>query len=130
MRNIELVEWFEERLENLQVLDETRAYMVGLFYDMHCGGDRDLSNESIVLVYAEAVQMGDFRRYQRCADWGLWVSVCAPESLEAPDVVTELSMSCYEACDRIMLRKWPAFNELATSFPVIVEDARHGMFSR
>lgn len=126
MRNDQLIEWFQERLAALAVEEETRAYIVGLFSEMRRTDDhdREMSDESMVLAFATAVRVGSFQGFQRVGDWGLWVSVYAPESVESPDVVHEISMLSYDACDRIMLRRWPSFNELARRLPEIVESAR------
>lgn len=124
MRNIELIRWFGERFKDLDVSYETNAYIVRVFHDMTFGGHVDMSNESVVLAYAEATNAGNFEKFQRIGDWCVWVSVMAPQSLVSPDVVTHLGAKSYETCDRLMMKRWLAFNELATRLPNIVDMSR------
>lgn len=70
MKNNELSAWFETRLKHVNVEEDTRAYIVGLFLEMSVSSAGDMSNESIVL--ANAIETGDFCLFKRCADWILW----------------------------------------------------------
>lgn len=128
MRNNELSKWLDENLKELRAGDDTRSYVIGVFCEFLNSGDHDMSRESMVLSYAHAVHVGEFCHFKRCGDWSLWASVYAPDSIETPAVVIELGMRCYDACDRIMLRKWPVFNELAARLPEITENTRRLLF--
>jgi hypothetical protein len=128
MRKDDLTEWLDERLHEAPFEDEMRAYVFQVLESFRHGGDRDLSDESIVLLYAKAIQSGDFESFQRVADWSLWVASYAPQSLSEPAVVEELGMRSYDACDRIMMRKWPVFGQLAVQLPNVVITVRKHVF--
>jgi hypothetical protein len=128
MMKDDLTEWLDERLRETPFDDDLRAYVFSVLEGFRHGGDRDLSDESIVLVYASAVQNGDFASFQRVGDWSLWVASYAPQSLAEPDVVEQLGMRSFDACDRLMMRKWPVFAQLAVTLPDVVFQVRQHVF--
>lgn len=128
MRKDELTEWLESRIEATELERDMKAYVFNVLDSFRQADSRDMSNESVVLVYADAVRCGSFVSFQRVADWSLFVASYAPQSLVSPDVVNELGMRSYDACDRLMNRQWPVFSRLASEFPFVVTCVRKHVF--
>lgn len=128
MKNNELSAWFETRLKHVNVEEDTRAYIVGLFLEMSVSSAGDMSNESIVLAYANAIETGDFCLFKRCADWILWAGVHVPTNFESFELASNIGMKSYASCDRIMMHKWPVFKQLSSQLPEIIGNTRRKLF--
>jgi len=128
MKNDDLLEYLEERLACLDAAEDTVSYIISVFHAMNTSPDKDLSDVSVVLAYSAALQSGAFEGFQVVADWCLWASVYVPESLDSPDLIFDIGMKSYDACDRIVLKTWPCFNELSLRLPEIVYEARRSVF--
>lgn len=119
-----LDEWFFENLEGISCSDDARAYVAGVLAAFR-SAKNDLGNESVSIAYLEAKQQGEFGRYQRVGDWILWTSVIHPKRFDVDRSLYESLVSLsYDACDRILMRKWKLYNELARNFTTISKDTR------
>lgn len=124
-----LLGWLRMRLEPSDLDPDLQAYVVGVLDSMRRGGCRDLSDESVVLAYSLAVRTGEFVRFQTLADWTLWVSSFAPQSVAEPELIEQLGMMSYAACDRMMRGRWPVFAVLALRLPDVISVVRSHVFA-
>lgn len=118
--------WFMERLEGLSYRPETLAYVAGVMKTLgHPNVGDDLSGQSVVLAYRDAVLDGGFAAFQRIGDWVLWADVVLPRSIEpSKDVVHAIGQSSYRSCHRILRGQWALYEELADELPQLVVHVR------
>lgn len=113
-----LVTYFGDRLEKLRVHEDTRSYILGVFNDMG-RGIGDLSDESMVLRYYDAVLTGDFKKFQMIGDYVLWATAMVPQSIKEHQLVMSLGQKSYQTCWRLMRGQWTLYNELGERLPEI-----------
>lgn len=122
-----LASWFDERLK-LECRADTRAYILGVLNDMR-QAKKDLSQESLTLMYFRAVEKRDFALYQDIGDWVLWADAFAPQSLSEHALAVNLGRRSYYACWRMMRGEWVLYEELADRLPRLSEQVRVSLFS-
>lgn len=119
--------WFTEQLATVRCSDDARAYIVGVLVK-YMRAEDDMSDESVVLAFADAKTKGDFNTFQRIGDWTLWVSSFYPHRNRGQrDLVETFGRLSYFACHRIMRGQWRLYEELADELPAIVYDIRCNM---
>lgn len=114
-----------ERFKTLPCRDDTKAYIINIFVSFQeC--ENDLSNSSITLVFAEAKINYDFASYQKLGDWILFAKSIHPEHLKfaSPEYYSYIGKSSYDACYRILNKKWVLFQELSDKFDTIHNELR------
>lgn len=118
--------WFADRLQGLQRRPETTAYIVGVLKARgNWSPEDDLSDRSIILTFAAAVQSGDFAQFQRLGDWILWADVVVPEHFaDSRELVDGIGRRAYYSCHRILRGQWRVYEELADELPTIVQQVR------
>jgi len=100
--------------------DETlRAYVANVLYEMHKPSAKDLSKDSIVLTYANAIQSGDFFEFLKIGDWSLFYCSIFYSSMNY-SVVEELGRLSYGTCFRLIGKSWPVYKTLADSLPEVI----------
>jgi hypothetical protein len=120
--------WFAERLRGLPYRPETLAYVAGVLKALgHPRPGDDLSDQSIVLLYADARRTGDFASFQRIGDWTIWVNAVMPQAVTGVEGVVEtLGRLSYYTCYRLM-PGWVVYEELADELPRITARVRHSL---
>ncbi len=120
--------WFSEQLTSLHCCykPETIAYVTSVLKELaHPRSGTDLSDRSIVLAYAAAVQTGEFERFQQIGDWVLWSNIIIPESIaEHKSIIENIGQNSYLSCYRIMHKKWHVYAELADTLPTLSAHVR------
>jgi hypothetical protein len=112
--------WFADALEDLKCRQDTRAYVVGALSKRWLDED-DLSDRSLVLTYASARNERSFVGLQRIGDWILYSESIHPLTRDdaQKELVVALGQCSYEACDRLLMHRWPLYEELAERLPEI-----------
>lgn len=114
---VRLDEWFDKSLARLTCSRDARAYIAGVLAKYKRVED-DMSRTSIVMSFAQARESGRFDDFQRIGDWVLFVSSVHPRSLQGHAQVThDIGAQAYVACSRIMMGKWPVYDELSQRLP-------------
>ena len=114
--------YFQDKCENLNCQETTKAYIVSTLVTMR--GSKDLSNKSLTLIYIEAKTKHNFTTYQELADWILFTRSLFPEYLQnaSLDYYDALAQDSYFKCYLILEKKWKLFEELADTFPKIADN--------
>lgn len=112
-----LATWFATRLTDLDVRDDTRAYVTSVLAGI-CP-DRDMSRSSLTLAYFDALQLSSFATYQLLGDWVLWSEAFAPEALTERELVLSIGQLSYAACWRMTRGTWLLYDELSDRLPEI-----------
>ncbi len=86
-----------------------------------------MSDESIVLAFAEARSTGEFLKFQRIGDYVLWGLSFAPQSFEVPEVAVDLGRLSYYTCWRLTDKQWVVYEELADDLPRLRIELRRSM---
>ena len=124
-----LREWFTETLNDVDVQELTRAYVIDVLSTLK--PKDDMHNESIVLAYYNACNVGEFVKFKHIGDWVLWADTFVPQVLSSShDVVESMGRLSYYACHRILRRQWPIFEELADDMPRIVHRVRRAITNK
>ncbi len=119
---VRLDEWFDKKLEGLSCSRDTRAYVSGVLTKYRFSRD-DMSRSSIVLSFADAKLSGKFEEYQKIGDWVLFVSAFHPKSIkEHKKIIHDIGTMSYVACHKIMMGKWPVYEELSQKFPHLIRE--------
>lgn len=119
---VRLDDWFEERLRNLSCGPDTRAYVVGVMAKYRYAHD-DMSKSSVVLSYVEAREEGSFEAFQRIGDWSLFVCSVYPAYVAAhAEVVKQIGSQSFATCHRMMMGKWPVYEELSVKLSSIAHE--------
>lgn len=117
--------WFASRLQDVKCSEDTKAYVTGIMCRFRSAQD-DMSNESIVLAYADAKRSGQFVTFQRIGDWTVWIGSMYPARIEQHREVTEsIARLSFYTCHRLLNGKWRVFEELADDLPKIVNDVHN-----
>lgn len=121
VQNLVLQDLFAAKVQKLQCLDATKAYITGVLCEVK-KDQKDYSQESLTLVFAEAKSTYQFERFQTLADWILLCKVMFPQSLNraSPDYYCALAQESYNRCYKILNKQWILFEELADRFPYFV----------
>ncbi|HVI41866.1 MAG TPA: hypothetical protein VM577_14545 [Anaerovoracaceae bacterium] len=104
---------------------DTKSYINGIFVKPKI----DLSNQSITLVYAQAISNYRFDLFQTVGDWLLFAKSLYPQHLKdaSPEYYNVLAQCSYYKCYRIVNRQWPIFEELADMFPHFVDHIQQNL---
>ena len=118
--------WFTAKLQGLQYLPETTAYVVGVLKARErVQPADDFSDRSVTLAFRDAVMSGDFVQFQRLGDWILWAEVMVPEHFaENRAVISNIGSLSYYSCHRILRGQWRVYEELAEKLPVLTQHVR------
>lgn len=116
-------DWIASRLSRLNVRQDTNAYVVGVLDGMK-HGENDLSGQSLVLAYYDAVFSHDFRQFQQIGDYILWGEIFVPQSFDEHELVMTLGRRSYRECWRLLRGQWYLYDELAERFPEISHEVR------
>ncbi len=125
IQNLVLQDLIAAKTKNLQCLEPTKAYIVGVLSEIRKEG-KDFSQESLTLAYANAQRLYSFEQFQAIGDWILFAKVMFPSSLTAasPEYYSVLAQESYNRCYRILNRQWVLFEELADRFPEFIASLR------
>ena len=115
----DLLIYLENRI-NLNYSKETRAYIINV---LHKPG-KDLSKEILALVYAEAKNRYKFDKFQELADWILFCRAVFPKQLDSEGYLNSLAQLSYWNCYKLLNKQWKLYEELADSFPKIIEEIK------
>lgn len=120
----DLSKWLNSELSKLKIDGPLRAYVFSVFNSFRIGGEKDLSNQSIVLLYSSAVFTGSFEKFQTIGDWSLWyLSFMSPLQNNA-SIIEELGVRSFDACDRLMKGQWPVFKQLSRELVSLTSSLR------
>jgi hypothetical protein len=120
--------WFDEQLVQFKASVEARAYVVGVMTSFKSSSAMIGPNDSFVLAFSDARSKHDFAAFQRLADNILWMNVFLyPQIKSDIDVVEPIARLSYYSCHRMMRHKWKVFEELADTFPTIVNQLKHNL---
>lgn len=117
----DLVVLLESEMATIPASQTARAYVLGLFLDQaRAARIVDLSRESVVLMYLQALERHEFSEAQRLGDWALWVLSWFPENARGHrEVVETLGQINYYRCYR-QVPTWVVYEELADTLPSLV----------
>jgi len=121
---VRLDRWFADRLQGLTYAPETLAYVAGVL-SRRSWVDADMSRESVVLAFQDAVMKGDFEEFQRIGDWVLFIDTIHPTHFDGVrEAVESIGRNSYYSCHRILRGQWRVYEELADQLPHIARHAR------
>ena len=112
---------FDEQLKNLESEHwETAAYIKSTL-KKYVRSDKDLSRQSVVLLWLEAQNTHKFELYQDVGDWVFFSRVMFPESISCDlDFYEGLGRSSYYKCYQLLHGAWPLYEELADRLPYFI----------
>lgn len=123
-----LDEFFSRKIQTIPNCNQnTKSYITSIFVNPK----DDLSNQSITLVYAQAIANYRFDLFQKIGDWLLFVKSMYPQSLNgaSSEYYDTLAQCSYYKCYRIVNRQWPIFEELADTFPYLVNYMQNNLLN-
>jgi|SRR5579863_3065113 len=116
---------FASKLDGLPHSPETVAYVVGVLGKKKWAAEDDLSRQSILLAYMDAMERGDFITFQRIGDWVLFIDSVMPNYFEGTrEFVENVGRLSYLRCFRLMGNSWRVYEELADELPKLVVSVR------
>lgn len=120
----DLVKLFENKLDDLKVSKEAKAYITNVFTKVN--NVNDLSKKSLTLEYYDAKCTYSFQKFQTLADWILFAEVFFPKCLSnaTEDYYCALGQNSYYFCYRIVNKQWKLYEELADQLPELIKDSR------
>lgn len=108
--------YFEKVFDRLDCDNTTKAYIVSLF----CRGITPKEN-SIVLAWAELKNTSKFDRFQELGDYAFWHTIVSESSNHV--VYETIGSLAYHRCHRLLMGKWPLYEELADRFSVLTSES-------
>jgi len=116
---------FADKLKGLPHSQEAIAYVVGVLGKRKWGED-DMSDQSLVIAFQDALLKRDFVEFQRIGDWVLFVDTVMPAHLHGVrDFAENVARLSYYECFRLMGQQWRVYEELADELPALVARVRH-----
>lgn len=107
---------------------ETSAYIKSTM-KKYIKADKDLSKQSLVLLWFEAKSSGSFEIFQDIGDWVLFSSVLFPKSITCDmNFYHSIGKSSYYKCHRYLRGSWPLYEELADNFENFVFQLQNSGF--
>lgn len=107
---------FDEIIDIPTCEKKTKAYIVSIFSDIN--SNKDLSKDSITLLYNKALEEYSFEIFQNIGDWLFFTKSMFPKALKhaSMEYYNAIASSSYYKCYIIMNRQWLIFEELADQF--------------
>ncbi len=95
----------------------TQTYIVDIFVE-NVRGENDLSNQSLTLLYKQAIDTASFERFKNIGDWLFFTRSIYPEHLTgaSEEYYETLARSSYYTCYTMLNRQWALYEELADQF--------------
>lgn len=120
----DLVKLFENKLDDLKVSQEAKAYITNVFTKVN--NTTDLSKKSLTLEYYDAKCTYSFQKFQTLADWILFAEVFFPKCLSdaTEEYYYALGQNSYYFCYRIVNKQWKLYEELADQLPNLIKNSR------
>jgi len=111
-----LPDLFDEMIKLPTCEKKTKAYIISIFSDIN--NNKDLSKDSITLLYNKALESYSFSIFQNIGDWLFFTKSMFPKSLKNASIeyYNAIASSSYYKCYIIMNRQWLIFEELADQF--------------
>lgn len=112
-----LNDFFSARLESLECDEKTRAYIVSVLAKYKTASN-DYSKDSLTSLYAAARFRQDFLMYDQLGSWIFYCETFFPEHLNSASksYYYDIGMLSYDACFKLINRKWLLYQELAHNF--------------
>lgn len=101
----------------------TRSYIIGICREQ-IKSKFNLSNRSLVVEFSKAKETLSFQSFQQLADWIAWMLIWFPSGIEEKDLSIVLAQNSYFWCYRLTGRRLILFEELADTFPLLIESFR------
>lgn len=123
--------YFAETLHDLPCNEDTRAYIISIFYKYRIS-NTDLSKDNLTLLFAQARFNQDFLIYQNIGDWIFYSKSMYPEHLHraSEDYYYNLARLSYYSCYRLIDKKWKLYEELADECISLVNQVQMVLFSK
>lgn len=107
---------------------ETSAYIKSTMRK-YISSDKDLSKQSLVLLWFDANKSSSFEIFQDIGDWVLFSSVLFPKSITCDmKFYQSIGRSSYFKCHRYLRGSWPLYEELADNFENFVLQLQNSGF--
>ena len=120
----DLFNFFDKNINIPKCDAKTRAYIVSIFSDLN--PEKDLSKESVTLLYNKALSNYNFELFKDIGDWLFVAKSLFPDALSgaSPKYYSAIAQSSYYKCYIIMNRQWLIFEELADKFNFYTENIK------
>jgi hypothetical protein len=107
----------------------TKVYILSIFSSPE--KIKNLSGQSITLLYADALARNDFAKFNTIGDHLLFIEAFAPLNLNGaePEYYETVAQMSYYQCYKLTKRKLYMYEELADNFNKIVNKMRYMDFS-
>jgi hypothetical protein len=117
--------FFSETLRDLPCSEETRAYIISIFYKYRMS-NADLSKDNLTLLFAQARFNQDFLTYQNIGDWIFYSKSMYPEHLHraSEDYYYNIARLSYYSCYKLIDRKWKLYEQLADECISLTKEAQ------
>lgn len=98
----------------------TQTYIIDIFVDS-VRGENDLSNQSLTLLYKQAIETASFEKFKNIGDWLFFIRSIYPEHLTgaSEEYYENLARSSYYTCYTMLNRQWVLYEELADQFNIL-----------
>lgn len=122
-----LESFFTQQLSTLNISRPTKAYVVSVL----ARPQSQLINESITLVFAQAMKNHKFELFQQIGDWLLVARTIFPNSLKdvSSQYYNAIAQQAYYKCYKLINQQWPAFEEISDVFPTLVDNIKELLIS-
>lgn len=106
----------------------TKAYIIDLFI-RYIKSHNDLSTQSITLLYKQAIESGQFDKFQIIADWLFFTKGMFPNALTgaSEEYYTVIAQNAYYKCYLLLDRQWLIYEELADQFPYLTSSINESL---
>jgi|SRR5690606_26541891 len=107
---------------------ETSAYIKSTM-KKYIRSDKDLSKQSVVLLWFDAKHSASFEKFQDIGDWVFFTSVLFPKTISCDmNFYQSIGRSSYYKCHRHLHGSWPLYEELADNFTNFVRQLQNSGF--
>ena|ERR1700748_283192 len=119
---LSLEDYFNTKIKNLKCRKDTSAYITNTLCN-YKNSVYDFQNKSLTLEFAEAKFQSSMKKYNELADYILFMEIMFKGALcgASPEYYHGLAQSAYFKCHILMNRSWKLYEELADTFPVIID---------